>query len=44
MAEDVPLVPLWQTKDFVLTAQDVQGGQSLSDGTGVWRLWELGWL
>ncbi|MEN8653739.1 ABC transporter substrate-binding protein [Streptomyces sp. 21So2-11] len=44
VAQDVPLVPLWQTKDFVLTDQDVRGGQSLSDGTGVWRLWELGWL
>lgn len=44
VAEDVPLVPLWQKKDYVLSIEDVSGSQYLSDGTGIWRLWELGWL
>lgn len=44
VAEDVPLVPLWQKKDYVLSSEDVAGSQNLSDGTGIWRLWELGWL
>ncbi|GHF48146.1 peptide-binding protein [Streptomyces mashuensis] len=41
VAEDVPLVPLWQKKDYVLTTSGISGGQYLSDGTGIWRLWEL---
>ncbi|GAA1356337.1 ABC transporter substrate-binding protein [Streptomyces beijiangensis] len=44
VAKDVPLIPLWQRTDYVLTNKDVTGGQYLSDGTGVWRLWELGWI
>lgn len=44
VAEDTPLVPLWQKKDYVLSSEDVAGSQYLSDGTGIWRLWELGWL
>ncbi|MFI1398948.1 ABC transporter substrate-binding protein [Streptomyces sp. NPDC020681] len=41
VAKDVPLVPLWQNKDYVLSTEDVSGSQYLTDGTGVWRLWEL---
>lgn len=41
VARDVPLVPLWQTKDYVLSNGRIGGVQYLSDGTGVWRLWEL---
>ncbi|MGW7411580.1 ABC transporter substrate-binding protein [Streptomyces sp. NPDC054863] len=41
VAQDVPLVPLWQTKDYVLSNGRVGGVQYLSDGTGLWRLWEL---
>ncbi|MFF8917959.1 ABC transporter substrate-binding protein [Streptomyces sp. NPDC015032] len=41
VGEDVPLVPLWQKKDYVLSTTDVSGSQYLSDGTGIWRLWEL---
>ncbi|WP_175411676.1 ABC transporter substrate-binding protein [Streptomyces sp. TRM64462] len=41
VAEDVPLVPLWQKKDYVLSTRDVAGSQYLSDGTGIWRLWRL---
>lgn len=41
VGEDVPLVPLWQKKDYVVSTIDVSGSQYLSDGTGIWRLWEL---
>ncbi|MGW3657931.1 ABC transporter substrate-binding protein [Streptomyces sp. NPDC005151] len=44
VGEDVPLVPLWQKKDYVLSETDVSGSQYLSDGTGIWRLWELNWI
>ncbi|HEY9367078.1 ABC transporter substrate-binding protein [Streptomyces sp.] len=44
VAKEVPLIPLWQKKDYVLSTQDVAGSQYLSDGTGIWRLWELGWI
>ncbi|MBT2490000.1 peptide-binding protein [Streptomyces sp. ISL-96] len=44
VADDVPLVPLWQKKDYVLSGKDISGGQYLSDGTGVWRLWALDWM
>ncbi|HEY9328550.1 MAG TPA: ABC transporter substrate-binding protein [Streptomyces sp.] len=42
VGDDVPLVPLWQKKDYVLAKPDISGSQYLSDGTGIWRLWELG--
>ncbi|KUH35963.1 MULTISPECIES: ABC transporter substrate-binding protein [Streptomyces] len=44
VARDVPLVPLWQKKDYVLSTLDVTGSQYLSDGTGIWRLWQLDWI
>ncbi|MFD0025434.1 ABC transporter substrate-binding protein [Streptomyces sp. NPDC058382] len=44
VGDDVPLVPLWQKKDYVVAKPDVAGSQYLSDGTGIWRLWELGWI
>ncbi|URM88761.1 ABC transporter substrate-binding protein [Streptomyces sp. MRC013] len=44
IAKSVPLVPLWQQKDYVVTRPHVGGGQYLADGTGVWRLWELSLL
>ncbi|MFI6487490.1 ABC transporter substrate-binding protein [Streptomyces sp. NPDC050564] len=44
VAQDVPLIPLWQRKEYVLTSEDVGGGQYLSDGTGVFRLWRLSWI
>lgn len=44
VGQDVPLVPLWQKKDYVVAKADVSGSQYLSDGTGLWRLWELGWI
>lgn len=44
IAKDVPMIPLWQRKDYVLSNNDIAGAQYLSDGTGVWRIWELAWL
>ncbi|MEV7683275.1 ABC transporter substrate-binding protein [Streptomyces sp. NPDC088341] len=44
VAEDVPVLPLWQKKDYVLSTEDITGSQYLSDGTGLWRLWALGRL
>ncbi|MFI1013734.1 ABC transporter substrate-binding protein [Streptomyces sp. NPDC020965] len=41
VAKDVPLVPLWQKKDYVLSTRDIGGSQYLTDGTTIWRLWEL---
>lgn len=44
VAADVPLIPLWQRKEYVVSTEDVGGGQYLSDGTGVFRLWRLQWI
>lgn len=44
VATDVPLIPLWQRKEYVVTTEDVGGGQYLADGTGVFRLWRLDWI
>lgn len=41
VGEDVPLLPLWQKKDYVIAKTGISGSQYLSDGTGLWRLWEL---
>ncbi|MGW6818919.1 ABC transporter substrate-binding protein [Streptomyces sp. NPDC055005] len=44
VAQQVPMVPIWQKKDYVMSREAVTGAQYLSDGTGVWRLWDLDWL
>lgn len=44
VSQQVPMVPIWQKKDYVMSREAVTGAQYLSDGTGVWRLWELDWL
>ncbi len=44
IAQDVPLIPLWQRKEYTVTTEDVGGGQYLMDGTGVYRLWRLDWI
>ncbi|MGI5428156.1 ABC transporter substrate-binding protein [Streptomyces sp. CA-179760] len=41
VAQDVPVLPLWQAKEYVVTTEDIGGGQYLSDGTGVFRIWSL---
>ncbi|MFR9796330.1 ABC transporter substrate-binding protein [Streptomyces sp. MS06] len=44
VARDVPVLPLWQRKEYVVTIEDVGGGQYLTDGNGVFRLWSLHWI
>ncbi|MEV1024474.1 ABC transporter substrate-binding protein [Streptomyces sp. NPDC050264] len=44
VARDVPILPLWQRKEYVLSTEDITGGQYLADGTGVFRLWRLDWI
>ncbi|MEU1270529.1 ABC transporter substrate-binding protein [Streptomyces sp. NPDC005799] len=44
IARDVPVIPLWQGKEYVLSTEDVGGSQYLDDGTGVFRLWSLDWI
>lgn len=44
VARDVPVIPLWQAKEYVVASEEVGGGQYLSDGTGVFRLWRLTWI
>lgn len=44
VADDVPVVPLWQRKEYVVSVPDVGGGQYLADGNGVFRLWRLDWI
>ncbi|MBH5336520.1 peptide-binding protein [Streptomyces pactum] len=41
VADDVPIIPLWQQKDYVLSSNEVSGTEYLSDGTNLWRLWRL---
>ena len=40
----MPVIPLWQRKEYVVTSADVGGGQYLADGNGVFRLWKLDWI
>lgn len=44
VAADVPLIPLWQRKEYVVSSEDVGGISYLTDGTGVFRLWALDWI
>jgi peptide/nickel transport system substrate-binding protein len=44
VAQDVPMIPLWQRKEYVLSTEEVGGAQYLSDDTGVFRLWRLDWI
>ncbi|MEU4950758.1 ABC transporter substrate-binding protein [Streptomyces lavendulae] len=44
VSQQVPMLPIWQKKDYVMSREAVTGAQYLSDGTGVWRLWELNWM
>ncbi|MER7463947.1 ABC transporter substrate-binding protein [Streptomyces sp. NPDC097981] len=44
VSQRIPMLPVWQKKDYVMSRDAVSGAQYLSDGTGVWRLWELDWL
>ncbi|MER0242201.1 ABC transporter substrate-binding protein [Streptomyces sp. HSW2009] len=42
VARDIPILPLWQGKDIVVSKDSIAGTQFLSEGNGMWRLWELG--
>ncbi|MBG0853013.1 peptide-binding protein [Streptomyces spinoverrucosus] len=44
VAREVPVIPLWQRKEYVVTGEAVGGGPYLTDGTGVLRLWRLTWI
>ncbi|MET8977824.1 ABC transporter substrate-binding protein [Streptomyces sp. NPDC004539] len=44
VAEDAPVIPLWQRKEYVVATEDISGSQYLADGNGVFRLWSLGWI
>ncbi|QNP70634.1 peptide-binding protein [Streptomyces roseirectus] len=44
VAQDVPVIPLWQRKEYVVATEDVGGSQYLADGNGVFRLWSLNWI
>lgn len=44
VARDVPIIPLWQRGEYVLSTEDVGGAQYLTDATGVFRLWALEWI
>ncbi|MET8244851.1 ABC transporter substrate-binding protein [Streptomyces sp. NPDC005202] len=44
VANDAPLIPLWQRKEYVVSSEAIGGGQYLTDGTGIFRLWTLGWI
>ncbi|MET8828356.1 ABC transporter substrate-binding protein [Streptomyces sp. NPDC004610] len=44
VARDAPVIPLWQRKEYVVADEAVGGGQDLTDGTGVFRLWRLDWI
>jgi len=44
IAEDSPVIPLWQRKEYVVATEDVAGSQYLADSNGVFRLWSLNWL
>ncbi|MFD3729296.1 ABC transporter substrate-binding protein [Streptomyces sp. NPDC058671] len=42
VAKEVPLVPLWQKKSYVVARPAITGSHYLvADHSGVWRLWEL---
>lgn len=44
VVKDVPSVPLWQRKDYVLSDDSISGTQYLSDSSDNWRLWELDYI
>ncbi|MFJ6213570.1 ABC transporter substrate-binding protein [Streptomyces sp. NPDC092296] len=42
VADDAPLIPLWQSKAFFVSKGDITGVESTVDATGVIRFWEIG--
>ncbi|KUJ66941.1 peptide-binding protein [Streptomyces albus subsp. albus] len=44
VADDAPMIPLWQQQENLVSTKDISGTEYLSDGTGMWRLWRLNHL
>ncbi|MFD5861468.1 peptide-binding protein, partial [Streptomyces chartreusis] len=42
LAEDVPMLPLWQGRQFVAVSDVVMGGQYVLNSSSNLQLWELG--
>ncbi|WP_377268367.1 ABC transporter substrate-binding protein [Peterkaempfera sp. SMS 1(5)a] len=42
VAQGVPLIPLWQSKTFYVSKNNVSGVETTVDTTGVFRFWEIG--
>lgn len=42
VARDVPLIPLWQGKQFVAAREDITGTEWVLNSSSVLQLWELG--
>ncbi|MGP3966925.1 ABC transporter substrate-binding protein [Streptomyces sp. 6N223] len=40
-AAEAPIIPLWQSKTITIADLTIGGVERLSDGSGMWRLWEL---
>ncbi|AXI80610.1 ABC transporter substrate-binding protein [Peterkaempfera bronchialis] len=42
IANDAPLIPLWQSKSFYVSRDDISGVESTVDTTAIVRFWEIG--
>ncbi|MFF3908876.1 ABC transporter substrate-binding protein [Streptomyces sp. NPDC001848] len=42
VAEDVPILPLWQGKQYVATRDDITGSEYVMNSSSTLQLWELG--
>ncbi|MGW1160813.1 ABC transporter substrate-binding protein [Streptomyces sp. NPDC002513] len=42
VAEDVPILPLWQGKQYVATRDDITGSEYAMNSSSTLQLWELG--
>ena len=41
VAEDVPVIPLWQSKQYVLSQDNINGLEWSLDASAVFRFWEI---
>ena len=42
VADDVPILPLWQGKQYVATRDDITGSEYAMNSSSTLQLWELG--
>ncbi|MGW5233975.1 ABC transporter substrate-binding protein [Streptomyces nodosus] len=42
VADDVPLLPIWQGKQYLATRDDITGGEYAMNSSSTLQLWELG--